>query len=102
MKTLAQEYAEYSREQAGDGSVRPTIDTGYRFHGEPAKPYIRRENPPTKELWSINTVHEDDIKSKESTGIRGINFITIDVQKAQRRKNGTSIQTDEARAVTTD
>jgi hypothetical protein len=87
MKTLAQEYAEYSRQQAGDGSVSPTVDTGFRMPPTEPFTYTPRPNPPTKELWDIDTVHEDDITSKESTGIRGINFITIDVAKARARKN---------------
>jgi len=77
MKTLVQEYAEYSRTLEDDGSVRPTQDTGFR--AQPAAPfiYIPRTNP----LWIQlpDHVHVDDIKTRtESKSMRGIFFITID------------------------
>lgn len=69
-----------------DGSVRPIEDTGFRMKPQVTKPYIRQPNPPEKPLVDIETVHEDDIIEKESTGIRGINYITVDAARARARQ----------------
>lgn len=71
---------------AEDGSVSPVEDTGFRMTPTAPPSYTPRPNPPTKEIWEIETVHEDDITSKTSSGIRGLNYITIDTAKAKQRR----------------
>ena len=69
-----------------DGSVRPVEDTGFRFKPRETKPCVRIPNPPEKPLVDIETVHEADITKRESTGIRGIDYITINADAARARQ----------------
>lgn len=67
-----------------DGSVRPREDTGFRARPtEPSIPYTQRQNPLVKKM--IGTLHVDDIKSVTETQLRGVNYITVDYKKVERR-----------------
>jgi hypothetical protein len=70
-----------------DGSVRPLEDTGFR--AQPTEPftYVPRENPVKKSIWDIDTVNEGDITSRTLTRLRGVNYITINTEKARQRRS---------------
>ena len=93
MKTLAQEYAEYSRETQGDGSVRPTTDTGFRMASQEPFVYVPRQNPPVKQL--LDHVHVDDIATREESSLRGVFYITLNQPASEAR-----IMDDIARNIT--
>src|SRR5271157_5476690 len=68
-----------------DGSISPEQDTGFRMLPVEPVAYIRRKNPVTIKLWGIDSVHSDDIVNVESTGIWGINYITLNLKKITAR-----------------
>ncbi len=84
MKTLAQEYAEYSRTQDSDGAVRPTVDTGFRMSkNAPSSTYTPRPNPPTKR--TLDHLNAADIVTTEHTRLRGVDYITVNFDAAENR-----------------
>lgn len=83
MKSLAQEYAEYSRTSEGDGSIRPTVDTGFRMKATAPSTYTPRPNPIKGR--HLDYVHVDDVPTVEPTRLRGVNYITVDYDAAQAR-----------------
>jgi hypothetical protein len=78
MRTLADEYAEYSRVVAGDGSISPLVDTGFRFQPSEPTVYVPRQNPPAPQLY--DHVHSDDIATREESSLRGVFFITVNAK----------------------
>ena len=82
--TLEQEWAEHSRTETGDGSIMPTMDTGFRMKPTVPFVYIPKPNPPTQVLF--DHVHEEDIsKRTPARGLRGVFYITVDAAKAEAR-----------------
>ena len=69
-----------------EGAIRPLEDNGFRM--SPTEPYagiVFPSNPPTKELYGVDHVHVDDIATRESAGLRGVDYITINLKSVNDR-----------------
>lgn len=73
-----------------DGGIRPMEDTGFRMRTSEPFFYFPQPNPPQKKIWDIQTVHVDDIATRRQTSIRGIDYITINIDGALARQRGVA------------